>query len=94
VEDLRSWRICSHLKVCTAHIIVTADRLEETVRFQEDAEHVLKDHFGVRHLTLHFETARMAERHHHRFIHQHEAPNGSGEEGEMPGPAKPRPSRS
>lgn len=89
VEDLRSWRICSHLTVCTAHIIVQAEQLEETVRFQEDAEHVLKEHFGVRHLTLHFETARMAERHHHRFIHQHETRNASPEELEMAGSRKP-----
>jgi hypothetical protein len=27
----------------------------------------------VRHLTLHFETPEMAQRHHHRFVHEHEA---------------------
>lgn len=76
VEDLRSWRICSHLTVCTAHIIIDAERLDETGRYLDDIEHVLSDHFGVRHLTVHFETAGMAERHHHRFIHQHEVAGG------------------
>lgn len=76
VEDLRSWRICSHLTVCTAHVIVAADRLEETEGFLNQIETLMGDHYGVRHLTLHFETARMAERHHHRFIHQHEATPG------------------
>ena len=76
VEDLRSWRICSHLTICTAHVIIEAERLEETVGFQETIEHFLSEHYGVRHLTLHFETAHMAERHHHRFIHQHEAMGG------------------
>ena len=73
VEDLRSWKICSHLTVATAHILVDAERLDETEHFLEDIEHQLSEHYGVRHLTVHFETATMAERHHHRFIHQHEA---------------------
>ncbi len=73
VEDLRSWRVCSHLTVCTAHVIVAAQRLDETEPFLHAIEHLMADRFGVRHLTLHFETAAMAERHHHRFIHQHDA---------------------
>jgi cobalt-zinc-cadmium efflux system protein len=73
IEDLRSWKVCSHLTVCSAHVIVEAHRLDETEAFLEDIEHVLSEHHGVRHLTVHFETAAMAERHHHRFIHQHEA---------------------
>lgn len=73
VEDLRSWRVCSHLTVCTAHIIVEAQRLDETESYQHAIEHLMADRFGVRHLTLHFETRAMADRHHHRFIHQHDA---------------------
>jgi len=73
VEDLRSWRVCSHLTVCTAHVIVAAQRLEETERHLHAIEHLMADRFGVRHLTLHFETREMADRHHHRFIHQHDA---------------------
>jgi cobalt-zinc-cadmium efflux system protein len=72
VEDLRSWRVCSHLTVCTAHIIVASERLEDTEAHQYRIEHLLADHFGVRHLTLHFETQAMAERHQHRFVHEHE----------------------
>ncbi len=73
VEDLRSWRLCSHLVICSAHIVIEAQRLDETEAFLDDIEHLLWEQFGVRHLTIHFETAAMAERHHHRFIHQHEA---------------------
>jgi cobalt-zinc-cadmium efflux system protein len=73
VEDLRSWRVCSHLTVCTAHIIVDAERLEDTEDHQHRIEHLMADHFGVRHLTLHFETQAMADRHQHRFVHEHEA---------------------
>ncbi len=73
VEDMRSWKVCSHLTVATAHILVAAERLDETEHYLEDIEQVLSGHYGVRHLTVHFETAAMAERHHHRFIHQHEA---------------------
>ncbi len=73
VEDLRSWRVCSHLTVCTAHIIVEAERLEDTEAHQERIEHLLAERFGVRHVTLHFETQAMAERHQHRFVHEHEA---------------------
>jgi len=72
VEDLRSWRVCSHLTVCTAHIIVATERLDETEAHQHRIEHLLADHYGVRHLTLHFETRAMAERHLHRFVHEHE----------------------
>ncbi len=73
VEDLRSWKICSHLTVATAHVLVDAERLEETEHYLEDIEHVLSEHYGVRHLTVHFETSAMADRHHHKFIHHHEA---------------------
>ena len=73
VEDLRSWRVCSHLTVCSAHIIVDAERLEETESHQQRIEQLLAERFGVRHLTLHFETRAMAERHQHRFVHEHEA---------------------
>lgn len=73
VEDLRSWKICSHLTVATAHVLVEAERLDETEHYLEDIEHVLSEHYGVRHLTVHFETSAMASRHHHKFIHQHEA---------------------
>lgn len=73
IEDLRSWRVCSHLTVCTAHVIVEAQRLDETEGYLRAIEHLMADRFGVRHLTLHFETREMAERHHHRFNHRHDA---------------------
>ena len=73
VEDLRSWRVCSHLTVCTAHVIVAAERLEDTESHLQAIERLMADRFGVRHLTLHFETQAMAERHHHRFLHRHES---------------------
>lgn len=74
VEDFRSWKMCSHLTIASAHIVVAADRLEETEAFQSRIEDLLRERHGVRHLTLHFETQAMAERHHHRFLHRHEAP--------------------
>jgi cobalt-zinc-cadmium efflux system protein len=73
VEDLRSWRVCSHLTVCTAHIIIEVELLTETEAHQHRIEHLLAERFGVRHLTLHFETRAMADRHQHRFVHEHEA---------------------
>ena len=72
VEDLRSWRVCSHLSVCTAHIIVDAERLADTEAHHQRIEQLLASRYGVRHLTLHFETRAMADRHHHRFLHQHD----------------------
>ena len=72
VEDLRSWRVCSHLTVCTAHIIVDSGRLEDTEAHQQRIEYLLSEQFGVRHVTLHFETPAMSERHQHRFMHEHE----------------------
>ena len=72
VEDLRSWRVCSHLTVCTAHVIVEAEQLADTEAHEHRIEQLLMERFDVRHLTLHFETPAMAERHHHRFLHQHD----------------------
>lgn len=72
VEDLRSWKICSHLTIASAHVIVEAERLDETEAYLEDIDQLLWERYGVRHLTVHFETPCMAGRHHHRFIHQHE----------------------
>ena len=73
VNDLRSWKVCSHLTVATAHAVVAAERLDETARLLHEIEHRLEDHFGVRHVTVHFETEAMSAKHHHKFIHQHEA---------------------
>jgi len=72
VEDLRSWRVCSHLVVATAHVAVDAERLDETPRHLAAIEHLLAEEFGVRHLTVHFETPAMAGQHSHRFLHTHE----------------------
>jgi cobalt-zinc-cadmium efflux system protein len=76
VEDFRSWKICSHLTIATAHIIVSAERLEDTEAFLERIEQLLGERHGVRHLTVHFETSEMADRHHHRFEHRHEVEGG------------------
>jgi cobalt-zinc-cadmium efflux system protein len=73
VEDFRSWKMCSHLTIATAHIIVAADRLADTEGHLADIERLLWERHGVRHLTVHFETPDMACRHHHRFLHHHEA---------------------
>lgn len=73
VADLRSWRVCSHLVVASAHVAVEAERLDETPRYLAAIETVLWQEFEVRHLTVHFETAAMAAGHHHRFLHAHEA---------------------
>jgi len=73
VADLRSWRVCSHLVVASAHVAVEAERLDETSAYLAAIEALLRQEFGVRHLTVHFETAAMAAGHHHRFLHAHEA---------------------
>jgi len=54
---------------------VDTEGLEETEAHQHRIEHLLSERFGVRHLTLHFETPAMSERHQHRFMHEHEAEN-------------------
>lgn len=72
IEDLRSWRVCSHLTVCTAHIAVEAERLDQTGAYLEAIEELMAHDFGVRHLTVHFETVAMAAGHHHRFVHEHD----------------------
>jgi cobalt-zinc-cadmium efflux system protein len=78
VEDIRSWRLCSHLVVCTAHVLVDVELLSATGPLLASIEEVLADHFRVRHVTVHFETRSMAGGHHHRFVHQHEADEHHG----------------
>jgi len=78
VEDIRSWRLCSHLVVCTAHVLVDVELLSDTGPLLAGIEEVLADHFHVRHVTVHFETRSMAGGHHHRFVHQHEADEHHG----------------
>ena len=78
VEDIRSWRLCSHLVVCTAHVLVEVELLSDTGPLLAAIEEVLADHFQVRHVTVHFETRSMAGGHHHRFVHQHEADEHHG----------------
>jgi hypothetical protein len=80
VEDIRSWRLCSHLVVCTAHVQVEMERLEDTQPLQADIERLLADRFRVRHMTIHFETRGMAGGHSHRFKHEHEADDPHGHE--------------
>lgn len=81
VEDFRSWKVCSHLAVVTAHILVRVERIEETEMIRERIAHLLWENHGVRHLTLHFETPAMAERHSHGFSHRHEGGSAHGCEG-------------
>jgi cobalt-zinc-cadmium efflux system protein len=78
VEDMRSWRLCSHLVVCTAHVQVEVERLEDTQPLMAAIEQVLTDKFRVRHMTIHFETKVMAGEHSHRFVHEHEADEHHG----------------
>ena len=73
VQDMRSWKICSHLSVATAHVVIQAERLEETEAYLEDIEQLLWEKYKVRHLTIHFENQAMADRHHHLFIHNHDS---------------------
>jgi Co/Zn/Cd efflux system component len=73
VEDIRSWRLCSHLVVCTAHVQVEVERLEDTQPLMAAIQEVLADKFRVRHMTVQFETRVMAGEHSHRFVHEHEA---------------------
>ena len=78
VEDIRSWRLCSHLVVCTAHVLVDVELLSDTGPLLAAIEETLADHFHVRHVTVHFETRSMAGAHHHKFVHKHEADEHHG----------------
>lgn len=74
IKDVRLWQVCSWLIVGTAHVVIDAERLEETEPIREEIEMLLRERYGVRHLTLHFETRAMAESHTHRIDHQHIVP--------------------
>ncbi|MBK7294903.1 MAG: hypothetical protein IPI84_14335 [Holophagaceae bacterium] len=60
---------------------MAAERLEET-QPTSTASSSSSERHGVRHLTLHFETQAMAERHQHRFLHRHEGEE-HGHHGEL-----------
>jgi cobalt-zinc-cadmium efflux system protein len=72
VADLRSWKVCSHLVVATAHVQVSVERLDETPPILAEIQCLMAEVYQVRHITVHFETADMARGHSHRFNHQHE----------------------
>ena len=78
VEDIRSWRLCSHLVVCTAHVLVEVELLSDTGPLLASIEETLADQFHVRHVTVHFETRSMAGAHHHQFVHKHDADEHHG----------------
>jgi cobalt-zinc-cadmium efflux system protein len=78
VEDIRSWRLCSHLVVCTAHVQVEVERLEDTEPLLAAIQKLLADRFRVRHVTVHFETRGMAGGHSHRFVHENDADEHHG----------------
>ena len=72
IADLRSWKVCSHLVVATAHVQVSVERLDETSPILAEIQRLMAEAYQVRHITVHFETAEMAQGHSHRFNHQHE----------------------
>lgn len=71
IADVRLWRVCSHLGVCTAHVITTAEKLEETEKIGDRIQEILRQEAGIRHATLQFETEAMSERHSHDLDHRH-----------------------
>ena len=69
--DVRMWLVCSHIGVCTAHVVTSVETLEETERIGSQIREILRREAGIRHATLQFETEAMSERHSHDLDHQH-----------------------
>ena len=72
VPDLRLWHACSYLVVGTAHVVTTAPDLRATALLGEAIRHVLAGRFGIKHVTLEFESLDVAAAHAHDLELSHD----------------------
>jgi len=80
IKDVRLWRVCSVLAVGTAHVVTDVQSLEETEPIYDKIVRLLEKECCTRHLTLHFETRAMSQRHSHAFNHQHDVESNAHEQ--------------
>ncbi len=75
VPDLRLWHACSYLVVGTAHVVTTAEDLHATAQLAREIRRVLEGDFGIKHVTLEFESPEAAEAHPHDLdlVHDEDA---------------------
>ncbi len=71
IQDIHFWQVCSYFVVGSAHIITNLERLEETEEISKKINNILRNEYKVNHLTLQFETPKMAESRSHDLNHNH-----------------------
>jgi cobalt-zinc-cadmium efflux system protein len=55
-HDIRCWRVCSSVNVCTIHATMSVETLEEAEQLREELDERLKDRFDLQHVTIQIET--------------------------------------
>lgn len=63
-HDIRCWRVCSNVNVCTVHAEMNVETLAEAEELREQITDDLKDRFNLQHVTLQIED----ERSHHNHV--------------------------
>ncbi len=71
VDGMFFWELCSHIRIGTLHVITDLVEIQNTQGVYEEIKNLLREKFGVRNVTIQFETAQMAENHSHHFYHKH-----------------------
>lgn len=54
-HDIKCWRVCSNINVCTVHAQVSVETLEEAERLREQLATQLKNRFNLQHVTIQIE---------------------------------------
>lgn len=80
VPDIRLWHACSYLVVGTAHVVTTAPDLRATADLAHRIRTILEGEFGIKHVTLEFESPEAAIAHPHdlELLHEDDAPSLHG----------------
>ncbi|MDY6777019.1 MAG: cation diffusion facilitator family transporter, partial [Candidatus Nanohaloarchaea archaeon] len=62
-HDIRCWRVCSNVNVCTVHATMSVETLEEAETLRKEIDQRLKDRFDLQHITLQVETEETGSNH-------------------------------
>ncbi len=63
-HDIRCWRVCSNVNVCTVHAEMSVETLAEAETLRKQIADRLKDRFDLQHVTIQIEQ----ERSHHNHV--------------------------
>lgn len=54
-HDIKCWRVCSNVNVCTVHATMSVETLDKAERLREQLDERLKERFDLQHVTIQIE---------------------------------------